>query len=262
MTWTNENVTSLVAWATAVAFAAFSGSAYMNKAFRIYHESMRLEHQFLTLPAVAYSVAWPIIIVFDVSALVLFFNYNYETCAQTYYIVASAFALSTLAGFVMWAPSFIKWGSARGGFLCIAWSFACASVVFGMMVAAITSSTCPVVSSTYPTGAIAAALWGVQLIWFAIQLYTSWRWMYLPRPHRNYRMWLWRHKKLVAMQIRAYMNKKYGWNAENGYGMHPIDDSGSWEADERVDSGDSWSDLVRTPVNTMPLLRKQVIKNE
>lgn len=261
--WTNENVTSLVAWSVAVLYAVLQGSQYMHKPFYIYHETMRQKYGFLTLPASAFRIVWPLLIGLDIAALFLFYNYTYETCAQTYYIVASAFSLSTLVGYALWSFFFIRWGNAKGGFLCIAWSFASASVVFGMMVSSIVSSACPVVSTTYPTGAIATAFWGVQLLWLMMQLYTSWWWMYLPKYHRNYRMWLWQHKKQVAAQIRAAMEQRYGYhlNKDNGYGM--IDDSGSFEADERVDSGDSWGDVrVNSNANQMPLIRKPVIKGD
>lgn len=99
------------------------------------------------------------------------------------------------------------------------------------------------------------------LAWLIIQLYTAWRWMYLPSRHRNYPLWLWRHRKMVSRQIRALMEKRYGWNSSNGYGM--TDDSGSWEADERVDAGDSWGDVeISSNISTQPLIRKTVIKGD
>lgn len=260
--WTNLNVTSLTTWIVAVVFAVFSGSMYMHKPFYIYHEEMRLMHRFLALPAMAYKIVWPMLIAFDIASLFLYFNYVYEACASVYYITASAFALATLLGMALWAPTFIKWGSAVGGFVSVLWSFCCAGVVFGMMIASITSSTCPAVSSTYPTGAIAAALWGVQLVWFMIQLHTSWRWMYLPKAHSNYRMWLWRHKKHVAKKMNQHYQQKYGWNKSNGYGYdeNPTDYSGGWERDERVDAGDGgWSDVMS---NIQPLIRKPVVKSD
>jgi hypothetical protein len=234
----------------------------MRKPFHIYHEQMRHEHKFLALPAWTYKIVWPILIALDISSLFLYFSYNYEACAQTFYIVATAFALATLVGYMLWPVLFIKWGSATGGFLTLAWSFGCASVVFGMIVASILNTGCPVISSTYPTGAIAAAFWGVQLVWLIMQMYTAWRWMWLPKRHRDYRVWLWQHKELVAIKIRDMLERKYGLNASNGYGMS--DDSGSWEADERVDAGDSWSDVMK-PIAAnaaTPLIRKTVIKGD
>lgn len=122
--WDNSNVTSLVAWFTAVLFATTTGASYMRKPFHIYHETMRLKHKFLALPAWTYMIVWPILIALDVAALFLFFNYVYAGCAQTYYIVASAFALATLAGYLLWPIIFVKWGSARGGLWTLFFSFA------------------------------------------------------------------------------------------------------------------------------------------
>lgn len=89
-----------------------------------------------------------------------------------------------------------------------------------------------------------------------IQLYTSYRWMLLPSHERDYRMWLWHHKNMVANKIRAWMEKRYG--KDGNYGAE--DDSGGWEEDERVDSGDAWDD-VRSNL-TLPLIRKAVVKGD
>ena len=161
--WSNLNVTSLATWFTTVLVTVLAGAMYMRKPFHIYHEQMRQEHHFLALPAWTYKIVWPLLIALDVSSLFLYFSYNYETCAQTYYIVATAFALATLFGYMLWPIVFVKWGSATGGFLVLFWSFASASVVFGMMIASMLNTGCPAVSTVYPTGAIATAFWGVQI---------------------------------------------------------------------------------------------------